>query len=262
MVQARLSRKADSMRHRLRFFFSHLAISALAVGSAAALVVFVWYPPPFAQLENIYSILLVMAGVDVGAGPLCTLVAASPTKPRAHLARDLAIIGCVQLAALGYGLHTAFTARPVYAVYSAGQFEIERANELSATALSKATGTPFASLPLFGPAFVEARFPADKAEVARIVLSAVQGGPDIKDMPRYYLPWPAPGTDAAKHALAVSRIPRAGPLHTAIARILREKHVPANEAITLPINGKIDRGTVILRRSDLTVIGIVPGETP
>ncbi len=221
------------------------------------MVVFVGYPPPLAQLDNIFSILLVMAGVDIGAGPLCTLVAASPTKPHAHLARDLAIIGGVQLAALGYGLHTAFTARPVYVVYSAGQFDIEHANELSATELAKAAGTPFASLPLFGPAFVEARFPPDKADAARIVLSAVQGGPDIKDMPRYYVAWPAAGTDAAKRAIAVSRLPKAGPLHAAVARILREKHVPANEAITLPINGKFDRGTVILRRSNLAIVGIV-----
>src|SRR5882724_5011733 len=87
---------------RLRFFLSHLAISATVVGAAITFIAFVWYPPPLAQLEGIFKILLVMAGVDVCAGPLCTLVVASPNKSRRRLARDLAVIGAVQLAALGY----------------------------------------------------------------------------------------------------------------------------------------------------------------
>ncbi len=246
------------MSHRFRFFGFHLALSALAVGAAVTLVVFVWYPPPFAQIEGIFPILLVMAGVDVGAGPLCTLVAASPGKSRAHLARDLAIIGCVQAAALGYGLHTAFIARPVYVVYSVGQFEIEHANELTAAALAKARGTPFASVPFDGPRFVEARFPADKAEVERIILSAIRGGPDIKDMPRYYVAWPAAGTDAAKRAKPVSQISRTARLRAAVDDLLREKGIPSEDAAILPINGKIDQGTVVLQKSTLAIVGIVP----
>ncbi len=246
------------MPYRLRYFLTHLALSALIVGSAVALVVFVWYPPPFAQIEGIYSILLVMAGVDVGAGPLCTLVAASPRKSRAHLARDLAIIGCVQLGALLYGVHTAFAARPAYVVYSVGQFEIEHANELTATALAKANGTPFATIPLTGPRFVEARFPANKSEVNRIILSAIQGGPDIKDMPRYYVAWPAAGTDAAQRAIPLSRLPKTARPYAAVGNLLQKKGIPVEDAAILPINGRIDRGTVVLRKSTLAIVGIVP----
>ncbi len=244
------------MQYRLRFFLSHLALSAIVVGSAIALVVFLWYPPPFAQLEGIFSVLLIMVGVDIGAGPLCTLVAASPTKPRAHLVRDLAVIGCVQLAALSYGIHTAFVARPAYVVYSVGQFEIEHANELTAAELAKAAGTPFASAPLLGPVFVEARFPTDKKAVARIVLSAIRGGPDIKDMPRYYVAWPGVGTDAGKYARSVSHVPERSLRH-AIGDLLRKRHISAHDAMILPINGKVNRGSVVLRRSNLAVIGIV-----
>ena len=258
MDRRAILRKMVRMPYRLRYFLTHLALSALIVGSTVVLVVFVWYPPPFAQIEGIYSILLVMAGVDVGAGPLCTLVAASPRKSRAHLARDLAVIGCVQLGALLYGVHTAFAARPAYVVYSVGQFEIEHANELTAAALAKARGTPFSSTPLDGPRFVEARFPANQAEVERIILSAIRGGPDIKDMPRYYVAWPAAGTDAAQRAEPASRIPKTAQLRAAVDALLGKNGIPATDAAILPIHGRIDRGAVVLRKSNLAILGVVP----
>src|ERR1700687_2867748 len=105
---------------RIRLFLSHLALSAAIIGSCVAFIILVWYPPPVAQLEGIFSILIVMAGVDVGAGPLFTLVAASPKKTRAQLTRDLAIIGAVQFLALGYAVYTTCIARPAYIVYSVG----------------------------------------------------------------------------------------------------------------------------------------------
>jgi len=247
---------------RLRLFLTHLAISAAIIGSCVAFIVFAWYPPPFAQLEGISSILLLMAGVDVGAGPLCTLVAASPKKSRAHLARDLAVIGSVQLLALGYAVYTTCIARPAFVVYSVGEFEVEHANELTSEELAKATTPAFASAPLLGPVFVEARFPDDPKEAMRIVNSAVFGGPDIKDMPRSFQPWPYPGTDAREKAKPISQLPEHGALREAVVPLLRSRGVGEADAVVLPITGKIDRGTVVLRKSDLAVLGIIPYLAP
>lgn len=247
---------------RLRLFLSHLAISAAVIGACVAFIVFVWYPPPFAQLEGIFSILLVMAGVDVGAGPLCTLVAASPKKSRAHLARDLAVIGTVQLIALGYAVYTTCVARPAFVVYSVGQFEVEHANELKAEELAKATLPAFSSPPLLGPMFVEARFPDDPKETMRIVNSAIMTGVDIKDMPCYFVAWPYANTDAREKAKPAAGLPEQSALREAVVQLLGKRRVALADAIVLPINGKIDRGTVVLRTSDLSILGIIPFLAP
>lgn len=247
---------------RLRIFAAHLAISAAVIGACIAFIVIVWYPPPLAQLEGLFSILLVMAGVDMCAGPLCTLVAASPKKPRRELVRDLAIIGSVQLAALGYALYTTCVARPAFIVYSAGGFEVEHANELSRQELAKAGNPAFSTRPLTGPVFVEARFPDDPREAAKIVNSALLTGVDIKDMPQYFEAWPYAKTDAREKGTPVAALASDRPLRRDVARILAHRGVPAADAVVLPISGKVDRGTVVLRKSDLAVLGIVPHLAP
>ncbi len=246
---------------RIRFFLTHLAISAAIIGFCAAFIVLVWYPPPFGQIEGVYSILLVMAAVDVGAGPLCTLVAASPKKTRAHLARDLTRIGSVQLLALAYALYTTCIARPAYVVYNVGEFEVEHANELTREELAKAPPS-FASVPLLGPVFVEARFPDDPKESARIINSAIMTGVDIKDMPRYFQSWPSAATDARDKAKPALRLPEKGALREAVARLLGKKGIALADAVVLPIDGKVDRGCVVLRSSDLSILGIVPYLAP
>ncbi len=247
---------------RIRLSLSHLAISAAIIGASVAFIILVWYPPPLAQIEGVMKILLVMAGVDVCAGPLCTLVAASPKKTRAHLTRDLAMIATVQFAALAYAVYTTFIARPAFIVYSVGQFEVEHANELNPDELAKSSAPEFASAPLLGPVFVEARFPDDPKEAARIVNNAIMTGFDIKDMPRYYRPWPSPGSDARNKGKPASALSSDSALADHVAELLKKRGVPQADAIVLPITGKIDRGTVVLRKSDLAVLGIVPYLAP
>jgi len=243
-------------------FCLHLLVSAALVGTAIGAIVYAWYPPPFAQLEGIFSILAIMAFVDVCAGPLCTLVAASAGKTRGHLARDLAVIAFVQVCALGYAVYTTWIARPVFVVYSTGMFEVEHANEISSDELLKVADTRFRSLPLVGPVFVEARFPEDAQTTMKIVNSAINGGPDIKDMPQYFTTWPFHGTDAREKAKAVASLPEHKPLRDKVEELLRAHQVAESDALVLPINGKIDRGTVVVRRSDLAVLGIVPFLSP
>jgi hypothetical protein len=243
---------------RTRLFLSHLAISAAIIGSCVTLIVLIWYPPPFAHLDGIFAILLLMASVDVGAGPLCTLVAASPKKTKTQLARDLSIIGGVQLIALGYAIYTIGIARPAFVVYGDGRFVISHANELLDEELAKASFPAYSTRPMFGPVFVEALLPEDPKELDRIAGEVFRGGPAIKDMPRYFQPWPRGGTDARDKAKPVSTLPGQGTLRAAVMSLLQERGVAIDDAAVLPISGKTDRGTVVLRRSDLLILGVIP----
>jgi hypothetical protein len=247
---------------RFRLCLSHLCISALVIGLATTFILLIWYPGALAQLEGVYAILAVMVVVDVGAGPLCTLVVASPGKSRRELMRDLATIAGIQLLALGYALYATGTARPAYVVYSFGQFDIEHVNQLSSADIPMASDSQFASPPFFGPQFVEARLPADKALADPIIVSTMAGKVALKDMPEYFLHWPASGSDALKKSRRVTDLWEKGELRPAAVALLRTQNLTEADGLVLPIYAQARRGTVVLRSSDLGIVGIIAGLAP
>lgn len=103
---------------------SHLLISLLVVATVAVLVFSAWYPPPFRELAGGSHLFWLIAGVDVVCGPLLTLVVFNPEKPRRELVRDLGLVACIQLAALGYGLHSLSLARPLALVHEVDRFRV------------------------------------------------------------------------------------------------------------------------------------------
>jgi len=247
---------------RLRIFLIHLSLSALLVGSCVAFVLLIWYPGGLAKLDGIADILFVMVGVDVAAGPLCTLVAAAPGKSRQELRRDLTVIGCIQLLALGYALVTSAIARPAFVVYSFGQFEIERASQLRPELAAKASDPAYAHAPWLGPIYVESRLPPDKATADAIITSTMNGLDALKDMPQYYAAWPGDGSAARKKARTVESLWEKGTLRPAVEAMLRRAGLAEGDGLVLPIIGQVARGTVVARKSDLAILGIIPGQAP
>jgi len=250
------------MALRVRLFVSHLLISALVIGTCVGFVGLLWYRPPLAQIEGIFAILFVMACVDVGAGPLCTLVAASPKKTRNELTRDLAIIGGVQLLALGYAMYTTCIARPAFIVYGEGRFVITHANDLRAEELAKAANAEYSKPPLLGPKYVALKFPEDPGEVNKILQATLSGGPAIKEMPRFYQPWPQGAADIREKAKSLASLPAQSPLREAAMKILDANGASAGDALVAPISGKVAQGTVLVRNSDLSILGIIPYLAP
>ena len=83
-----------------------------------------WFPVPFREMLASQQLFLLIVGVDVVCGPLLTLIVFNPAKPRGELRRDLALIGVIQLFALGYGVHTLSYARPVAIVHEVDRFRV------------------------------------------------------------------------------------------------------------------------------------------
>ena len=102
----------------------HLLGSLLVAACAAVLVFRVWYPYPYGQLAGGRELFLLVVAVDVVSGPLLTMVLYNPAKPRAELCRDLGLVVLIQLAALGYGLHVVWQARPLYLVQEVDRFKV------------------------------------------------------------------------------------------------------------------------------------------
>jgi len=170
----------------------HLALSALVVGAFLALVISVWYPPPLLQGAGGMRLVLIVAAVDLVAGPLITLLIYKKGKP--GLAFDLTVIALLQASALAYGLHTTWVSRPAYLVLSPYRATLVAANELyPADQAHKA--------PAWGAEPMLAVAPQDAEARQSLLFEVVDGTPDFAYPPQHQRPLSDPPL-AAVHATA------------------------------------------------------------
>ena len=195
------------IRSAIRAAALHFVGSAVVALLAAALVFGLWFPYPYRELAGGRELFLLIVVVDVVCGPLLTMVLYNPAKPRAELWRDLGLVVIIQLAALGYGLHVVWQARPVYLVQEVDRFKVITAPELPAESVAS---LPAALQPRWyvGPLTVAIREPKDEEERKQVLFESVQGGRDYAERPEFYLPYEA-GDDAAFIAKALGTIARA-----------------------------------------------------
>lgn len=175
---------------RFQAFSIHLLGSLVVALCSAAFVFLLWYPAPMAAATGVTAIFLILLSVDVSLGPCITLIVFNPAKKSLkELRRDLSIVLVLQFAALFYGLHTVFVARPVYVVYNAGRFDLVYANDLTPEKLAKAPSLEFRSPPLLGPQIIAARNPTGSTERNELLLGSLTGGDDLPQMPQHYVPY-------------------------------------------------------------------------
>lgn len=179
------------MRFRLKalgwHFFASICLLLVVVGT----FYLGWYRWPGWYLTSLMTVLSIMVGVDAALGPLLTFIIANPNKPRRVLARDITLIAIVQLAALIYGATTLWRGRPLYYAFSVNQLEVVQANDLNPAEVAFAQGQNLDLAPHWYslPRWIYVPLPADEKKSDEIVRSAILGGSDVTDMPRYYQPW-------------------------------------------------------------------------
>jgi hypothetical protein len=177
----------------------HFLISMGVAGLAALLVFGLWYPGPFRSLAGGRDLFLLVTTVDVILGPVLTFSVFNPAKGIRHLRWDLAVIGFIQLAALVYGLHTVFIARPIAMVFEVDRLRMVTANDVSTKELPDAL-PPYRSLPLTGPWLLGTRTPEAGSEHNDALWKALEGT-DVSSRPTFWQPY----EQSRSRALAKSR---------------------------------------------------------
>ena len=147
----------------------------------------VWYPPPLFTAEGGSGILFILVAVDVAIGPLITLVIFKSGKP--GLRFDLSVIALLQIGALVYGSYVVFVARPVFIAFVVDRFETVRAIEIDPADLAQSRYPDYRTLSVTGPVLVAVEPPTDEKERTDLVFSALQGGKDLRHVPKYYVPY-------------------------------------------------------------------------
>jgi len=188
------------LRSRALAALVHASGSLLVALLAAALVFLLWYPWPYSELAGGTGLFVLVSGVDVVLGPLATFAVFDRAKGWPVLRRDLAVILVLQMAALGYGLHVVFEARPVALALEAHRLRVITAVDVVREELPQAPAD-LRRLPLDGPRLLNTAPPED-AEERMAAMRQALAGVDLGQRPKYWQPWDA---KARADALAASR---------------------------------------------------------
>ena len=107
-----------------RVVLSHLFVSLVLATVVAAVVFTCWFPAPFRSFAGGVKLFWTIVAVDVVCGPFLTLLLFKTSKTRLALAVDLTLICVIQLSALGYGLYSLASARPLALVFEVDRFRV------------------------------------------------------------------------------------------------------------------------------------------
>ncbi|HWG76946.1 MAG TPA: hypothetical protein VN660_09155 [Steroidobacteraceae bacterium] len=200
-----------------------------------------WYHWPGWYLADARSVVLMLIGIDLTLGPLLTLVVARSTKPRAELVRDIGIIASVQLCALVYGAGALWSGRPLYYAFSENVLQLVQASDFSAQQLDRARHQHAALRPHWYslPRWIWAPLPANPDEAQKIVMSAVDGGDDVIDMPGYFKQWSAGEPALRKQLKPVAKVAYfSGGQKEALGERMRALGLDPNQANAIPLTGR------------------------
>jgi hypothetical protein len=117
---------------------------------------------------------------------------------------DLTVIAMLQIAAMAFGLHTAWQSRPVYIVAISDRFRMVFANEIDAASAAKAPAE-YRRLPMLGPKTVAAPLPSDSRQRLEMMLLSLSGL-DISQQPAHFVTYPAAGSDFLDKAIPANTV--------------------------------------------------------
>jgi len=242
---------------RLKAASIHLVLSLLVAALAALLVFGLWYPPPYREISGGRELFLLMVAVDVVLGPLITLAIFNRAKSRPHLLTDFAVIGLIQLTALGYGLWTVSVARPVHLVFEYDRFRVVHALEVPEAELRDAP-VSLQALPLRGPTPLALRPLRKGEEEYQLTVQALNGVP-LSARPGLWIPYEAMRTEVLRAARPVAELRQRFPSGaTVIDTAVATAGHPEEALAAVPVIGRKAFWTALVDRQTAQPLAYLP----
>lgn len=252
-----MTRTDNPWLERLRAAGIHLLISALVAALAALLVFGLWYPYPYRELSGGRELFLLVVSVDVVLGPLITFSIFSRSKPWRELRRDLAVVGLIQLAGLGYGLWTVALARPVHLVFELDRFRVVHAVDVPPELLEQAP-PQWRELPWTGPTLLSLRPFKDSGESMEATIAAVQGL-SLGFRPDLWQSYSAAAPQLLKAARPVTALrARFSAQQADIDTVLQRLGRTPESLLYLPLAARKSFWTVLIDPITADVLGFIP----
>lgn len=229
----------------------HLILSIIVAGLAAALVFLLWFPGVYQHLSGGRELFILIVIVDIVMGPLLTFVAFNLRKGWPHVRRDLVVIGTLQFAALLYGLHTVYIARPVAMVFELDRFRVVTAFDVHQPDLPKAQ-PPYQTMPMTGPLLLGTRDIQPGDERNEAIFLGLEGI-DIGMRPNFWVPYEQSRLAVQKAARPLSVLLEKYPERADSVRTrLAEKGENERTTSFVPVLARSD--WVALVRADASII--------
>lgn len=244
------------LRSRLRAAGIHLGLSALVAAGAAALVFGLWYPTPFREISGGRELFFIVVAVDVVLGPLITFAVFDRRKPWGELRRDLAVVALLQLAGLGYGLHTVFEARPVVLALEKDRLRVVRAIDIEPAEFAKAP-PDWQRLPWWGVQTLATRMPTEAEKLDAIDLGLQ--GQDIGMRPQFWLPASATAAALIAGSKPVAELNQHYPARAPeLQAALAATGVPVSQLKYLPLLARRTDWIALVDGSNGRIVGYAP----
>lgn len=235
----------------------HIFVSTAIALVSAVLVFQLWYPMPYRAMLGVGNIFLLVLVVDVVCGPMMTLVLASPHKSQRELTLDLGLIALMQTAALVYGLHTVWTARPAVLAFENDRLIVISANEIDQDALAKAPNG-LRKLPFGGVLQVGTRKPQNDSEFLRSIDLSLAGlSPAMR--PNWWVPVAAQHNEIRARAKPLAALMAQRPENSVVlAKAASSAGYPVETLTYLPLTASKTREWVALLDPSLKMVGYAP----
>jgi len=255
-----ISCPAELSRHRAMNRWKaatlHLSISFLLASTIAAVLYFLWFPSPYFIAGGASKLIMVLMGVDIGIGPLLTLIVASPRKSRKLLRLDLSVIAVMQTIAFIYGVHAIAAARPVFVVAEVDRLVLVPANALTDADLAQGSQPTFRTRSWIGPVLVGA-IPPKGNEGIKIAEQTIRGGKDIDQLPKYYVPYDQVIGNVMHRARLLSQLKNAT-VHQRVRLEQLQTEVDDGILLALPLQRGEQSYTAIMSPKSKRPIRILP----
>lgn len=252
-----MSASSFNLIDRLKASGIHLAISLAIAALAAALVFLVWYPYPYREISGGRELFILVVTIDVILGPLITFAVFNRAKPMRALKRDLAVVGLIQLAALGYGMWTVFVARPVHLVFEYNRFRVVHAIEIDQAQLPKALPA-LQKLPIGGVELLGLREFKNSNEMADATLAAL-GGAQLSAQPTLWQPYAASAAQIKREAKPVAVLKTKFPAQVAqIDAAIASSGKSMDQLSWLPMVGRKSFWTVLIDAQTTLPVAYLP----
>jgi hypothetical protein len=240
-------------KSKITAFLIHIGLSVFIISTFLAIVWFVWYPEPFFELEGGWSVVAILAMVDIIIGPLLTFIVFNPEKKELYF--DLAVIAVLQLSAFGYGSFTIFTERPLYVAYSEEGFSIIPAASINTDELTdKSLKNGFFD----SPRFVYIQIPVTHKERQALVNELTQKGKNIYLLPKYYRPYQQnlPNVATGMLRLNVSFLLKNYPEEKERLTQMAQG-IALDKLILYPLQTSMKKQVIVLKPSDGSMLGVL-----
>ncbi len=239
---------------KLRAFTIHLTASAVVFLAFLSVMLLVWYPGPYFEVDGGWTVLKILISVDLVLGPLLTLILFRPGKW--GLKFDMTCIVVMQLGALLYGGMVIYQQRPAFIVFVVDRFttiptsEIDPA-QLKYPELQHPAGTR--------PFLAQANFPEDP-KARQELMFAVLGGhaKDIEFHPELYAPYRPDLQHLRTRGIDIQQImARGAEAKQAIERFVSRQGGRPEDYLYLPLKGKNKDIVLALSPRDGMPVGFI-----